>query len=239
MNLKEKIIKSQYILYDQDVISHIEEPLFNPALLQKHNVISGQAQGRGTTYFFEKEGHQLVLRHYRRGGYIAKLSPDKYFWTGYQQTRAWQEWHLLAKMRDLGLPVPHPVAARVMRHGFLYTADIVTGLINNAKPLGEIITQSPLRNSDWENIGKCIRRFHDNNVYHADLNANNILITSTEVFLADFDKCEIKISNEVWKNNNLSRLNRSLKKLQSIHSTFHFDERDWAALTSAYTDLSM
>ncbi len=239
MNIKEKIIKSQYILYDQDLTNDINEPLFDPTLLQQHNLITGQAKGRGITYFFTKKGHQLVLRHYRRGGFVAKCfvangQEDRYFWTGHQQTRAWQEWHLLAKLIDLGLPVPHPFAARVLHQGLFYTADIVTVLIENAEPLGEKITKSPLEKEQWENIGKCIRHFHNNNVYHADLNANNILLADNKIFLADFDKGKIKTNSGQWKDSNLSRLKRSFKKLQSINQHFHFSESDWITLRTAY-----
>jgi len=234
MNIKEKIINSQYILYDQDLSNDIDETLFSPEILQERDLITGQAQGRGATYFFSKDDQQLVLRHYRRGGYIAKVSHDQYIWTGYQQTRAWREWHLLAKLIDLDLPVPQPFAARVIHQGLFYTADIMTVLIENAMPLGGIINKNILEKQDWENIGKCIRCFHDNNVYHADLNANNILLANKKIFLADFDKGEIKTNGNKWKENNLQRLNRSLIKLRSANQKLHFTESDWTALLNAY-----
>ena len=38
--------------------------------------------GRGAACFIEADGRNLVLRHYRRGGLIARLSADRYLWRG-------------------------------------------------------------------------------------------------------------------------------------------------------------
>src|SRR4029453_11025308 len=61
-----------------------------------------------------------VLRHYRRGGLIAKLSQDSYLWTGAARTRSFAEWRLLAELRRRGLRVPAPIAARYVRGLFTY-----------------------------------------------------------------------------------------------------------------------
>ncbi|HEY0633890.1 MAG TPA: lipopolysaccharide kinase InaA family protein, partial [Gammaproteobacteria bacterium] len=61
-----------------------------------------------------------------RGGLIAKLVADRYLWSGIEATRAWREWRLLAELCSEGFPVPQPIAARVIREGLFYRADIVT-----------------------------------------------------------------------------------------------------------------
>lgn len=234
MNIKEKIIKSQHILFDQDLSDDIDTSLFDPAVLQQRDAITGKAMGRGVTYFFNHARHHLVLRHYRRGGLVAKISDDRYIWQGLNQTRAWQEWHLMAKLHALGLPVPQPFAAHVRHQGLFYTADIITVLIADVTPLGETLKHDPLESGDWEKIGKTIRTFHNHGVFHADLNAHNILLTKDKVFLTDFDKGKILPVNTQWQKDNLQRLHRSLKKQQALNPGFHFNEADWEILQNAY-----
>ena len=83
-------------------------------------------------------------------------------------------------------------------------------------------------------MGDCIARFHQQHVYHADLNANNILFDeSGRVYLIDFDRGAIKKHGR-WKQANLQRLQRSLFKLQQHHQTFYFSEQNWVDLITAY-----
>ena len=45
--------------------------MFTGQYWKTQNAITGQATGRGTTYFFKHNKNEYVLRHYRRGGLIA------------------------------------------------------------------------------------------------------------------------------------------------------------------------
>jgi 3-deoxy-D-manno-octulosonic acid kinase len=66
----------------------------------------------------------------------------------------------------------------------------------------------------WENVGRCIRQFHRAGVWHADLNARNILLNEElKVFLVDFDRARLMNGTEVNGKRNLERLKRSLQKL--------------------------
>ena len=138
-------------------------------------------------------------------------------------------------MVTLGLPAPHPVAAQVHRLGRFYTADIIMHRLTNTQTLTEHLTRKPLPDITWRSIGKCIRRFHDAGIYHADLNANNILLgEENHVYLTDFDRGRIRHQSRIWQKNNLKRLHRSLTKLHSLHQLFHFSEREWQTLCAAY-----
>ena len=45
----------------------------------------------------------------------------------------------------------------------------------------------------WIAIGRCIRRFHDLGVCHADLNAHNMLLNEdAKVYMIDFDQCQLR-----------------------------------------------
>ena len=234
MNIKEKKIKSQYILFDQEVIDDVGDDYFSPLALARQDAITAEAQGRGTTWFYTIKEKNLVLKHYLRGGVIAKLSNDQYIWNGLTKTRAWQEFHLLAKLQQLKLPAPQPFAAQVHHKGLSYSADIITFEIKHSKSLSDILIQQPIENSLWEAIGKCIHTFHQHGVYHADLNASNILIRDKDIFLIDFDKGKILDIKQSWQAENINRLKRSLLKLQSIHTTFHFNDDNWQAFQTGY-----
>jgi 3-deoxy-D-manno-octulosonic acid kinase len=85
----------------------------------------------------------------------------------------------------------------------------------------------------WEAIGRVLRRFHDEGVDHADLNAHNILLNNRgEVFVVDFDRGEIRIKGS-WQETNLNRLERSLRKL-ATHRGGAFPAVGWRALRLAY-----
>lgn len=232
----ETTVDNQHILYDVERITNIAEFSFDPDVLRTHGQLNGTAQGRGNTFFFQHEGIELVLRHFRRGGKVAAMGKDRYLWTGLQRTRAWREWYLLAKLHAMGLPVPIPVAARVIRQGLYYRADLVTQSIPNTVSLAQRLRQGTLDEMVWSKIAYCIYRFHTLGVYHSDLNAHNILLdVQGEVYLIDFDKGEMRKPAMIWQQKNLTRLQRSLLKLKRLEGEgFAFNDSDWSLLMRVY-----
>ena len=65
----------QRILYDgslEEIDPESWPDLFEPAFLEKNNLVNSTAAGRGQVYFFSHGPLKLVLRHYRRGGLLGK-----------------------------------------------------------------------------------------------------------------------------------------------------------------------
>ncbi len=217
------------ILYDDTLVSHADEALFAPP------VRAAAAGGRGAAWIvLGADGGEWVLRHYRRGGLPARLVEDTYLWTGLGYTRPWREWHFLAEMHALGLPVPRPVAARVLRSGIVYRGDLITRRIPKAHSLAELLAQGSAASVPWQVIGSCIRRFHEAGVWHPDLNAHNILVDGTGgVWLIDFDRGEHRrrSGDAAWKPENLARLKRSLHKSGLAETVI---AQAWAALLDGY-----
>lgn len=232
----ETTVDNQHILYDVARIANIAEFSFEPQVLRERKQLTGSAQGRGNTHFFNYGEQALVLRHYRRGGFIARFFDDGYFWTGLFRSRAWREWHLLAKLKTMGLPVPQPVAARVVLNGLIYRADIVIEAIPNTVTLAQRLRQGPLNELEWSKIAYCLYRFHTLGVYHADLNAHNILLNvQGDVYLIDFDRGRIRQPASGWQQQNLARLERSLNKLKRLEGdSFAFDAKGWSLLLRIY-----
>ena len=221
-------------LYDAERLPEPDHRIFDPQYWEARAALIGQASGRGTTWFVQHGGGQWALRHYHRGGFAARISRDRYFWLGLERTRAWREFRLTAQLHAQGLPVPAPVAARVIRSGLSYRADLITARLEAVTPLSQRLLQAALGEHGWENLGAVLRRFHDAGVDHADLNAHNILADAAGQFwLIDFDKGRLRPPGS-WTNTNLQRLRRSLTKLKSLSPGFSWTDADWDALRAGY-----
>ncbi|GLX78395.1 3-deoxy-D-manno-octulosonic acid kinase [Thalassotalea insulae] len=224
-----------YCLYDSDQVKNFTPQMFEADYWQQRNAVNGTAQGRGTTYFIQHQQQQWVLRHYYRGGLIGKLIHDSYLFTGYQKTRAAQEFALLSQLAVLGLPAPKPVAYRITRSGLTYQADIISERINHAKDLVALLSEQTLAAASWRAIGHCIQRFHQQGIYHHDLNAHNILIDDQEkIWLIDFDRGEQRKPAQQWQQQNMDRLLRSFNKECLKFSQFHWQPDNWRQLMEGY-----
>lgn len=192
--------------------------------------------GRGQAHRIALNQGEGVLRHYRRGGLMARISPDRYRTVATENSRAMAEYALLRRLQTWGLPVPAPVAARQVRRGLSYTADIVVAMIPGTRNVAECLSQAPLAAGQWRALGTAIRRLHDHQVFHADLNCHNLLLdTQGQAWIVDFDKCCVR-AGEDWKKQNLERLLRSLRKEQGRRSPFHWEESRWSDLMQGYAD---
>jgi 3-deoxy-D-manno-octulosonic acid kinase len=169
------------------------QSIFDPQFWRARNELQEVTAGRGSAWFIVSGGRQWALRHYRRGGFIARLSPDRYVWAGESRVRAFAEWLLLDLMRERGLPVPRPVAARYQRAGLLYRCDLITERIVDAQPLSSALAAGALAESAWRAVGAAVARLHQAGVDHADLNAHNILLEAGgAVSVIDFDRGRLR-----------------------------------------------
>jgi 3-deoxy-D-manno-octulosonic acid kinase len=236
--VKRKELTGGAMLYDASRAGNLAPAWFDPAYWKDRNEIEGEARGRGTVHFVRHAGMGFVLRHYRRGGLIARISKDRYFWRGEQQTRSFSEWQLTYHLHRAGLPVPAPVAARYRRDGASYTADLITERIPSSESLTERLRARSLSILGWIAIGRCIRSFHDLGVCHADLNAHNILLTTDGgVFLIDFDRGRL-MKPGLWCDSNLVRLRRSLEKVTYALPPDRISEADWHGLLDGYRQVA-
>ncbi len=225
----------RYLIYDASAIAAPDDDFFDPAHWRSNNALLDTATGRGTTVAFRAGDAEYVLRHYLRGGWIQRLSRDRYVWTGLDSTRAWREWQLLANMWRAGLPVPQPVAARVEQGLLCYRADLVTRRIPDARTLIDTLRDATLASAQWRAIGACIRRFHDAGVFHADLNARNILLDKhAQVFLLDFDRGEQRTPAKAWQQENLTRLKRALEKCAREPAPLYYAPDNFTVLLDGY-----
>lgn len=231
--------------FNEKLIADFSADMLSADYWQKRNSVTGSAQGRGTTWFVRYANtqeqseieHHWVLRHYYRGGLIGKLINDSYLYTGIENTRAAKEYALLEHMQTLNLPAPKPVAFRVIRKGLFYQADLLSTRIESAQDLVAILSKQTLDDALWQQIGATIKRFHNNGIYHHDLNAHNILLDNKEqVFVIDFDRGEQRPMQATWQQANMARLKRSFEKELKQLEQFHYSEQNWQQLLHGYQE---
>ena len=181
---------------------------FDPTYLpsQAQVVASG---GRAAAWFVQLTTLEAVLRHFKRGGLMARLVHERYLWLGLERTRSFAEFDLLRVMWQAGLPVPRPLGAAVWRGRLTYRAALLTQRIPLARPLGQCAEPKV-----WLEAGRVIGRMHHFDVWHADLNVFNLLVDAQDkVWIIDLDRGCRKELTATQRAENLSRLLRSLRKV--------------------------
>ncbi len=241
MNLTQNVncqhleVEKNHYFFNPELAKDFQPNFLNSEYWQSQNAIVGTAQGRGTTWFISYNKQNWVLKHYFRGGIIGRFLNDSYFYTGLKYTRSVAEFNLLTQLNALDLPAPKPIACSVYRNGLGYQADLLTTRVENAQDLVGILSEAPLDKAMYKNIGATIKRFHQEGIYHHDLNIHNILIDDQEkVWLIDFDRAKQLTPKMSWQNANIERLKRSFHKEKGRLPSFHWQEQQFSDLLLGY-----
>lgn len=213
---------------DASLVTRPDPSLFDPA----NPALAAQAVGRGgrqAAWFVQGEFGEAVLRHYRRGGWMARVNRRHYLWQGWGTTRSFAEFDLLTGMAQQGLPVPRPIAAAYWRTGLAYRAAILVRRLEGVRPLADALPDAAP-----ERVAHAIFSMHEKGVWHADLNAYNILLDPAgKAWLIDFDRGRrLPWMPPARRRANLLRLRRSLVKVRGPEG-----EAWWLGLDKAYTRL--
>ena len=219
---------------NQDIQEQINHRWFQPNFWEEKDAIVGASNGRNCTYFVQQENKQWVLRHYYRGGLIARFSKDRYVFLSEQYSRAFAEFELLKKMKQLKLPVPKPIAAHIQRLSLFYRSNIIVERLQGYEDLSKWLERKQLSKKAWTDIGATIAQFHFHRIDHKDLNIKNILYNGDNVYLIDFDRCVQKNTHGRWQKSNMDRLLRSLQKETSLNENLHWNSEHWNDLLQAY-----
>ena len=216
----DEIIKNKnvFIQYDPNTFKNFSSLLFNIDYISKEGLIKSEIVGRGKAYEIEFEGNRFILKHYIRGGFISKISYDKYFFDAIASSRAVKEYNFLNNLYSKGLPVPKPAALQVVINKFTYTADLITCKINNEGTLYDFVQAGKMNSNLWNNLENTLQKFYDENVYHSDLNTKNIIIDkASKFYVLDFDNSYFFYKNKLFKKS-VIRLGRSLSKLGNYNN---------------------
>lgn len=225
-----------HVTYDAERLGRMDPRLFEPEHLRSEGLLLGADRSpRGTVWIFRYGDGTFVLRHYRRGGALGGVLRDRYLWGSLARTRPAREWRMLRALRALALPVPEPAAWRVVRRGrLLYRGDLIMGLIRDCETLRRFLSKRALDEAGWRRLGATLRRFHERQVWHPDLNAGNVLIDARGRFhLVDFDRARRRPGGR-WKGPNLRRLRRSLEKQRARDPALPYRDAHFRLLLDAY-----
>jgi 3-deoxy-D-manno-octulosonic acid kinase len=220
------------ILFDRTVVRQAEASWFDPQHWGSH-ARAVDAGGRGAAWFVDGPFGGAVLRHYLRGGLVARISRDRHLWRGADRVRSFAEFRLLRALLARKLPVPRPIAAYYERKGHRYRAAILLERIDHVHSLGPR-AKTPGDAAPFEAAGRLIARFHRAGLDHADLNAHNLLFDDAgNGWMIDLDRSVLRIPATAWRERNLARLKRSLLKLRGERDSDQV-EAEFMRLKAAY-----
>lgn len=178
--------------------------------------------GRGVSYAFDAGDERWVVRHYRRGGAVARYLRDRYLHVG--RTRPGIELAASVEARRRDVRTPEVIATVVYSAGIWYRADIATRFVPRSEDLAAVTFGPDKRSRDartaaWAAAGRLLRSAFDAGLIHADLNLRNILIEEAETgavgWLIDLDKCRVSNArDESARHAMLERFHRSRRKLE-------------------------
>ncbi|MEP6969841.1 MAG: lipid IV(A) 3-deoxy-D-manno-octulosonic acid transferase [Betaproteobacteria bacterium] len=226
---------AQTVWVDPECFEAAEPCLFERSWWERQGGCQALDAGRGHIHRVRDARGEYLLRHYYRGGLMARISRDLFLARPPARSRAMAEFTLLAQLRARGLLVPQACAARHVRHGPFYRADILVALIPDARDVAQLLHGiRTLAALEWQALGRAVRALHDEQVWHSDLNCHNLMLDgASKVWIVDFDKCGFR-SGDDWKTDNLKRLQRSLRKELRLDPDFGWRESDWPHFMEGY-----
>ena len=227
---------SDVVWADAEVFTGDLPALFDLAWWRRRGSVEALGAGRGQLHKVANARGSYLMRHYYRGGLMARVSRDLFLAQGVAASRAMREFTLLRALRSLGLPVPRACAARYRRVAVLwYRADILVELIPDAVDVARLLhRQRALTTAEWQALGRAVRDLHDAQCFHSDLNCHNLMLGSHgQAWIVDFDKCGFR-AGDAWKAGNLDRLHRSLRKELRLDPAFRWGEAQWEDFLSGY-----
>ncbi len=218
------------MLFDSVLLPDADPSLFDPV-----NAEPVAVGGRGAAWVVQTDAGDAVLRHYRRGGVVARFSRETYLWQGAERTRSFREFQLLRALRERGLPVPAPLAAVYWRSGTGYRAALLMLLLADTRSLGALLDHGIT--PPWRDLGRTLARFHRAGACHADLNVDNVLMDAQgTLWLIDFDRGTLRSPARGWQQANLARLQRSLRKRLGARAKEQDIVAGWNDMLTAYND---
>ena len=220
---------------DGELVPGDPQTLFDPGAWRQQGTAERLGAGRGNIHKVSDARGSYLLRHYYRGGLMARISRDLFLAQPVAESRAMAEFTLLRHLHRQGLPVPRAAAARYRRVGPWYRADILVERIPDAVDTARLMHgQRSLTHDEWQTLGRTVRSLHDAQCFHSDLNCHNLMLDAQgRGWIVDFDKCAFR-AGEGWKGSNLARLLRSLRKELRLDPAFRWDEQHWQWFLDGY-----
>jgi 3-deoxy-D-manno-octulosonic acid kinase len=129
----------------------------------------------------------VVIKHYRRGGWLRRLVTRTYLRWGRPRCRI--EFDMLQEARRLGIRAPEPIAFAYKGRIF-YRCWLVTREIQIRSSLAELSRSDPRAALEvLPRVAEQISRLIEHRIWHVDLHPGNILVDDqSKIHLIDFDR---------------------------------------------------
>jgi 3-deoxy-D-manno-octulosonic acid kinase len=154
----------------------------------------------------------VVVKHYRRGGWLSHLIDKTYFKWGKHRCRL--EFEQMQNAISAGVRVPEPIAY-AYRGLIFYKAWLVTKEINNQQSLAQLSLDAPDRAEMVTHaLIDQVTTLIDHHIFHADFHPGNILVNNQDkIYIIDFDKAgPYRGSKKLLKHRYLKRWHRAIIK---------------------------
>ncbi len=180
-------------------------------------------QGRVPACVIAGPDGDWVVRHYVRGGAVARRLGDRYPRLGVP--RPWRELWASAFARARGVTTPEVTAAVLYPATLFYRADLATRFVPDAQDLATLTfgagrRPDPQRMLAWWAAGRLVHDAAAAGIVHADLNLRNILVGwragAPWPHLLDLDRCRVvRRASRADVSSMLRRLSRSAHKFEA------------------------
>lgn len=162
----------------------------------------------------------VVFKNYFRGGMISFFNKRYYLKCKDEKRRPLQEILFILELREMGIPVPEPVAT-YYKGKHIYRGGIISKYIKSSFTLAEFSKKEPEK-AEFIFTNKFMpvyKKIIVKNIHHPDLHPGNVLISNDEdIVLIDFDKaCYFDESRDELMKKMDKRWNRAVTKHKLPH----------------------
>jgi len=174
--------------------------------------------GRGGVAVYDiDDGPAVVLRPYRRGGWLARFNRDLYFGL---RPRPFREVRVTETLRQRGVPTIEVLGGAVRWVGpGIYRGAVLSTYVVGAVNLWHYLCSASAeeRGRVCARAARATRRLHDAGAVHPDLNLQNYLVCKrrgdVEVLIIDCDRVALRRVTARDRRAAFARLCRSIRRL--------------------------
>ena len=202
-----------YRFYSSSNLSNQHLELLRSIFSSPPKPVGGTLEGRISVSTVMLDGiGSVVVKHYRRGGFISCFLKRKYLKSG--KTRCQIEYEQLRNADQLGINVPEPLAY-AYKGWIFYQGWLITREIKLQESLAKLSCVDAKRtHSAIKKLTDQVILLINNHIYHTDLHPGNVLVDdNNRVFIIDFDKAGYYEGNKnKLQRKYLQRWNRAVIK---------------------------
>ncbi len=179
------------------------------ALLHAQGCTPWRCGGRGQIVSFPYKGGMGLIRRYLRGGFIRHFLKEGYLF----QNRPCKEFKAHLAALECEIPTPPLLGVMWECRGLWVRGAYATQCMKGLTLDVYLESTPPHADTMLQRCGQWIRSMHDANIWHADLQVKNILVTESGPYFLDFDNAHVnRPVSRLQRARNLLRLRRSFEK---------------------------